>query len=769
MPQVSLKHGLAALTVSLVLFGCSDPKSKSYFNSETGKHLANWASPQVHGVSAKEPSGFSACAACHSTDFSGGISNTSCYTCHGVSAPHPSVWRTGTRTHQTTDESNAPVCATCHANGANSPITLVTPAPAGTAPGCFNNTLCHGEGHPAGWNLPDQHGASAKSSPTGFSTCQPCHGNNFAGNTARTCLNDAACHGPGVNAPHSFPWQSTSTRKHSTANVANAPACGLCHLANRQPPSYVVLTVPVGCFDNTLCHGQVGHAVGWAAPAAHGAAAKSAPSITNVTGFSSCQPCHGNNFAGNTARTCLNTAGCHGAGVNSPHAQAPWISLVSSTMTHTSTNTANATICGGCHEGEPTNGNHPYNPPVAPMNCFNNTLCHGVKATTCVGCHVAPQGTRDAVVGEFGLAWGHKKAGRGAVTDADCIVCHLEGNFSSQVRSALHGDGKIDLRDPDGAGETAITNILNSAFTFTQFATSYAPGSRTSTGHTSNNVDNVLTQKFCLACHDNNGATNPTARTPGGTAFMPWGNINLGANYTVANGAAAAGGVINVKSQFATTNSSVHPVLGPRSSDYPVNTRLAAPYDNIGTVRTAGGHSLANSVVLNCFDCHNTPTAPLTNRTVAAHGNAETLRGTIYVNGAASTLCTTCHTGYTAAPASASFHGSGSAWAATGSSHDSRITCHACHGSNTGSARAVRPLGAQDYHGNNALVGGGLWPTVNSRPYAFIRGWTGGAYHRPYRSSEFAAGSATCGAGTCPTNGQVGDGTTRTYGPGGTY
>ena len=27
------------------------------------------------------------------------------------------------------------------------------------------------------------------------------------------------------------------------------------------PPSYATLTVPVGCFDNTLCHGQIGHVI----------------------------------------------------------------------------------------------------------------------------------------------------------------------------------------------------------------------------------------------------------------------------------------------------------------------------------------------------------------------------------------------------------------------------------------------------------------------------------------------------------------------------
>jgi hypothetical protein len=781
MPQMSGKTGLAAVVIAaLTLFGCSDPREQSYFNPDTGKHTAGWANPDVHGATAKgrvgSSAGFSTCEECHNADFSGGISDTSCFTCHGVSAPHPAApWRSA-RTHATTDESNAPVCANCHTNGANSTVQPSPPAAAGTPAGCFNGTLCHAApGHPAGWGNPAQHGASAKSQANGFSQCQPCHGANFAGlNAAPSCLQDALCHGATVTSPHPpTPWTSGgSVRTHTDTNTGNASVCALCHTGGANMTSLPTPTNPAagtpGCFNSTLCHGQAGHAAGWASPGAHGAAAKSTPSVSAMQGFSTCQTCHGNAFSGGTATTCLNTAGCHGAGVNSPHARAPWISSISSTMTHTSTNTANATMCGYCHEGEPGNGNHPYTTP-GPVGCFDSTLCHAVKATTCIGCHGSTQGTRDAVVGEFGLAWGHKKTGRGAVSDADCIVCHLEGNYATQVRSAFHGDGNIDLRDPDGAGETPITNVSGGAFTFTKFATSYTGTVRFTDGHTRNDIDNVLTQKFCLACHDSNGATNATARTAGGTQYMPWGGINLGANYTVANGAAAAGGVIDTKTQFATTNSSVHPVLGPRSSDYPVNTRLATPYNNIGTTRVAGAHNLANSVVINCFDCHNTPTAPLTNRTVVAHGNAVTLRGTIYVNGAASTLCTTCHTGYTSAPGTAGVHGSGSAWQTTGSSHDVRIECHGCHGSNTGTARAVRPLGAQDYHGNNALVGGGLWPTINSRPYAFIRGWTGGAYHRPYRSSEFTTGNPTCGAGTCPTDGQVGDGSNRTYSPGGTY
>ena len=238
---------------------------------------------------------------------------------------------------------------------------------------------------------------------------------------------------------------------------------------------------------------------------------------------------------------------------------------------------------------------------------------------------------------------------------------------------------------------------------------------------------------------------------------MPWGGVNLGANYTVANGAAVVGGVIDTKTQFATTNSSVHPVLGPRNKDYPIATRLAVPYNNIGTTpvaRASGAHNKTDSVVLNCFDCHTTGTS-LTTRTIAAHGtnNATMVRGTFYV--ASPSLCIACHVGYNAAPGTTSSHGAGSAGVWGGNNGEAATTnCAYCHSSTGLNTAPARPRPAQDYHGFNSLVGGGLWPTVNSRPYAFIRGWTGTAYHRPYRSSEFTTGSATCGAGTCPGNGQ---------------
>lgn len=372
---------------------------------------------------------------------------------------------------------------------------------------------------------------------------------------------------------------------------------------------------------------------------------------------------------------------------------------------------------------------------TTPITC---TTCHNAAINSPVAAAI-PGGPaqRRAVSTEFGLAYGHKKSGRGAVAAADCIVCHLEGDFGTQKTSALHGDGYIDLRDPDGSGEAEIKKMDGTTvYRFVQFSTSYAAGTRYTDGQTRDNTDNILTQKFCLACHDSNGATNTTARSNNGgtgTAFMPFGGVNLGANYTVANGAAAAGGLIDAKSQFATTNSSFHPVMGPRNKDYPTPARLAAPYNNF--TRTGSNGALSNGVVLNCFDCHNKSTTPLTTSTTAAHGNAEMIRGTIYV--ASPTLCTTCHIGTYDGSGTGAGHSTGSAFASVDAHMDSggpTPTCSNCHASANSPARPIR---AQDLHGNNVLPSGGTkqgrWAESTGRqvPIAFIRNVTNINNHQP--------------------------------------
>lgn len=117
----------------------------------TAGHPVGWQASDQHGMlgakaAPTDTTGFVHCAKCHGSDYTGGLTSTSCFTCH-KKAPHPDKpWRGTTASntnHDSTDPGNAPGCFKCHANGAHSTLVPTTPAPAGTAPGCFNNTMCH--------------------------------------------------------------------------------------------------------------------------------------------------------------------------------------------------------------------------------------------------------------------------------------------------------------------------------------------------------------------------------------------------------------------------------------------------------------------------------------------------------------------------------------------------------------------------------------------------------------------------------------------------
>ena len=345
-------------------------------------HPVGWAAPDQHGAAAKKISagtnGYARCQVCHGADFSGGIVNKSCLNtagCHGagiLAAHSPKPWRdvgkTGARSHTNTDSSNAAACAVCHTRGANSTRSPSPAAPAGTVPGCFNNTLCHGvQGHITGWRSYSSHGRAAKAAQGGiiikgvpnpyssFGTCIVCHDAAYNGGIAQqSCLNIAGCHGATVAAPHpAKPWRSNAGGvTHTTTDTSNAGQCAVCHTAGanstRSPRAGDAVGI-TSCFNNTLCHGVEGHVAGWSAAAQHGAAAKAAPSST--AGMASCQLCHGVTFNNGSARSCLNTLGCHGLLVSSPHPGKPWTSKTAGVSTHTDTNPANAGICAACHTG----------------------------------------------------------------------------------------------------------------------------------------------------------------------------------------------------------------------------------------------------------------------------------------------------------------------------------------------------------------------------------------------------------------------------------
>jgi predicted CxxxxCH...CXXCH cytochrome family protein len=487
--------------LTLQSWGCSDPRSEPLINSDTGRHQALWASADVHGAKAKAaPSsvtGFAVCQDCHRTDFSGGNSGISCLNmtgCHGGSgnAPHPKTpWTSATRAHSDTDQGNAPVCAQCHAGGLNSSLTPSPPAAAGTAPGCYNSTLCHGNiGHEPGWADPTAHGATAKNAPSaisGFSYCLICHGSDFLGGAVqRSCMNTAGCHGADVAAPHSpKPWRG-GARTHTNTDQGNAPVCAFCHTnglnSSLTPTTPAAVGTAPGCFNSTLCHGTVAHAAGWSDPGAHGATAKGTPS--GASGFSYCQTCHGDNFLGGTAqRSCLNTAGCHGAAVAAPHSPKPWRGA---TRTHTDTDTDNAPACAQCHTNG-LNSSLAPNPPAAAgtaPGCFNSTLCHGTMG------HAA--GWSDPAA--------HGATAKGTPSGASgfsyCQTCH----------------------GTDFLGGTALRSCMNTAGCHgATVAAPHSPkpwrgGTRT---HTDTDQSNA---SICAACHTaglNSSVTPSTPAAPG--------------------------------------------------------------------------------------------------------------------------------------------------------------------------------------------------------------------------------------------------------------
>jgi hypothetical protein len=240
-------------------------------------HPAGWqtvGNVPFHGTYAKQAAsltgGFAHCSACHGTNYDNADGTTeSCMTCH-TNAPHPDKPWHGTTAdgtnHATTDPSNAAECAKCHLNGANldpNDLQFHGTAAAGTAPGCFNNTLCHGNnpGHIYDWALPTLHGQAAMTTPSstaGFAYCATCHGASYAGAAGTSCL---ACH---TNAPHpDSPWYAPGTLiSHDLTNPGNAGQCVLCHaLGNnstlKPSPAAAAGTAP-GCFNGTMCHSVTG-------------------------------------------------------------------------------------------------------------------------------------------------------------------------------------------------------------------------------------------------------------------------------------------------------------------------------------------------------------------------------------------------------------------------------------------------------------------------------------------------------------------------------
>lgn len=214
-------------------------------------HPLGWREPAQHGQAGAKAapgvsSGFAYCASCHGAQFTNG-SVLSCLSCH-THAPHPDKpWRGTTATlttHTTTDAGNAPQCVQCHANGANSSIVPSPPALSGTAPGCFNNTLCHGPKSAHAFPNPGanhrtttavaeclgchQMGTSGSAYPVAAGTPPNCRSCHLAANPAvgNHC---ADCHGDATGRPNGSAFPNRAGRHSLHFGEVAGLTCDACH------------------------------------------------------------------------------------------------------------------------------------------------------------------------------------------------------------------------------------------------------------------------------------------------------------------------------------------------------------------------------------------------------------------------------------------------------------------------------------------------------------------------------------------------------------
>uniref|UniRef100_C6E630 Fibronectin type III domain protein n=1 Tax=Geobacter sp. (strain M21) TaxID=443144 RepID=C6E630_GEOSM len=443
----------------------------------------------------------------------------------------------------------------------------------------------------------------------------------------------------------------------------------------------------------------------------------------------SCSTCHNMNTT-NIMRVAGSVAtgdGSNWATTNSPTASVSYLNPATdkgSDSTHATSNR----ICEVCHS---QTGVHKYNNAAANHNgTVNCTQCHshsaGFKGSggSCLLCHNTPRGVRQQVVGatlgntgdDFVRPSRHIK--NTTVKNVDCIICHAEGDITSTESSVKqvgsHTNGVVKLRNVDAQANpgTAGTNFWN------------WPGRR-SGGAAITSADRDNMDRFCINCHDADGANTITVSTAGtgittGTALArrltPFNPLD-------------GGSPLNVKSQFNSGNAvgsnyASHHNLNIYTKRY--TAAYASTYASRGgwTGTSKDGAAMTWDTGLHCSDCHLNESNAHGARNAARmlqNKNGADAAATNASDGTGSFVCYRCHlstvynnTNVTVTGKARIAHDSldNVPWA-VGSYNDHGIICLNCH-----MGGGVNSVGG--IHGNNRSV-----TTLNqgtTKSYRFIYG-----------------------------------------------
>jgi predicted CxxxxCH...CXXCH cytochrome family protein len=596
--QAHVNHGAGALSTPIHCTECHGPDKASASDHVNGVGTPDWSAATVANAGSMSPS------------YATGTCNaTYCHAKYGGSTPSPS-WTT----------SGQLGCGACHPAVPTSGSPVYHPT---------NSTCaqCHGASFTSTAVDPVQHVNGTVTLPSRTKTCNKCHGSTDA-----YVVNDATNADPNViGAPGTAATNSTlavgahqAHVNHGAGAVAKPIHCTECHGADKAAASdHVNGTATPVWTSSTIA-------------TANGAAASYA------SGTCSSVWCHGKFTGGNNLTpswTATNSSGC------------TWCHGDPPTTTTKGTAHTTQTNCSSCHSGYADKGTTPRTVNLATH--VDGTVQSG--GGNCLGCHNAAvdgyrstnltaqvTGLRRNVQADFANTNKSHHVGNGgarmggALTNFDCVVCHAEGTVVLDATSArvtntvdgVHANHKIDLRDVDTGGTTYSYDVDAIGTKGTNLVagwTSASPAWVTQTAQL---------DRFCLGCHDGDGAKLVTGATTGlgdagATTTNPFADLAITNEYDQlvrGNVGDTVGKVVNVRSMVDATgqpdaDASFAPAgVTSRGADgiadppegvfsrHAIRGFSATPYkavDPLGSLTSAfWANSWNETKVMGCADCH---------------------------------------------------------------------------------------------------------------------------------------------------------------------